>query len=230
VTDNDGQKIFSFVYGAINGAVPANTATNTIYQITTFGTALATASTNLYQGGNPYQASNGVLNTRYRSCKNDDTNVSVTCGMAFSCQGTTPTNASICSYSTTGANEVKKDDRELKQNVNKKLISRSDVSASRYQRCGGNVNNSNPGTKDELNGQIDACNIGTGQNVKCEFYCPAGYHKETVSGVEGCYQNSVRKGITEVSTGVYGGLTVTYNPDCLDAGQTTTVTEKKTIT
>jgi hypothetical protein len=71
--------------------------------------------------------------------------VSVTCGINFSCQGTTPENSRICSYSTANANEAKKDDRELNQNtINKKLISRSDVSASRYARCGGNANNLNP--------------------------------------------------------------------------------------
>jgi hypothetical protein len=63
--------------------------------------------------------------------------------------------------------------------------------------------------------------------VKCEFYCPQGYHKET----DGCYQNSVRKGITEISEiTAYGGITAEYNPDCIDAGDTTTTSVEKEIT
>jgi hypothetical protein len=103
------------------------------------------------------------------------------------------------------------------------LIKRNEVSANRYARCGGSGDNANPWTRDELNNQISACNNGTGQNVKCEFYCPQGYHKESISGVDWCYQNSVRKGITELSSTAWG-VQVLYNPDCIDAGQETTVT------
>ena len=45
--------------------------------------------------------------------------------------------------------------------------------------------------------------------------------------MNGCYQNSVRKGITENSNTAYGGVYVTFNPDCLDAGQSITITLPK---
>ena len=115
--------------------------------------------------------------------------------------------------------------------MDKKLISRTEISSSRYSTCGGNVNNANPGTKDELNNQINACNNTDVQAKRCEFYCPQGRHPEgnNLSNRK-CVQNSVRKGITITSMTVYGGITVTYDPDCVDAGQETTTVVTKEIT
>jgi hypothetical protein len=85
-----------------------------------------------------------VENHWYRVCRNNDTNVSVTCEVNFSCKGATPANARICSYSSANPDEPKKDDRELNKSGNKQLIKRNEVSANRYARCGGSGDNANP--------------------------------------------------------------------------------------
>ena len=78
-----------------------------------------------------------------------------------------------------------------------------------------------PKSRSVLDNQINTCNNGTGQTVKCEFYCPDGWHKETDGN---CYQNSYRYE-PEESSRVTGNVYVTYTPKCLLAGESDTQTK-----
>jgi hypothetical protein len=159
----------------------------------------------------------------------------------FQCTGQTPADAYICSYSSANPSEKWKDDRELNDYRSKQLIRREEVPANRYQTCKGNLNNDNPGTKDELDNQINGCHNTTNQSQKCEFYCPVGYHPEgnNLSNRK-CVQNSVRKGITYpnlsvdgvkdsvviVGGDINGRIAVEFDEiPCLDSGQIVSVKE-----
>jgi hypothetical protein len=90
------------VYGSITGKTYQGTSNGLNYPVAT-------------------NTSGGIVNHWYWVCRNPETNVSVTCnaGANFQCTGKTPENAYICNYSD--KDSIRKDDRELNQNVKKKL-------------------------------------------------------------------------------------------------------------
>jgi hypothetical protein len=129
----------------------------------------------------------------------------------------TPIDSAICRYSTTNNNQ--KDDRELKQNVAKVLVGQTS------NRCR-SATDTSPKKKEEVDGQINNCTESSAhsdadQTKKCQFFCPNGRHPESDGN---CYQNSY-KYEPLVSSGVTGGLSVTYKPDCLLAGHSDTEVE-----
>jgi hypothetical protein len=121
----------------------------------------------------------------------------------------------VCPYSTTDPSEVKKDDRGLRENVNKKLI------GATGRTCNPNGSTTTP---EQLNNPINQNQNCTNSNPvdddsgqKCQFYCQNGWHKETINGVDKCVENSCgAQVLTYTHDWDSTTIPVSYSVGCLD--------------
>ncbi|MDR3169733.1 MAG: hypothetical protein LBU27_08615 [Candidatus Peribacteria bacterium] len=154
----------------------------------------------------------------------------MSCNVSYKCNTVSSldlSKAAVCPWEGNNTGDVKKDDRGLRQNVATTLtgtIGRTCKDAS--------------STKERINNPIDQNKSCTNSNspdpdfdqsLKCQFYCPNGWHKEGEEGAsQKCVENSCGKqNYTRIETP--GNRSVTYDVPCLDNTQNATVSTTVTI-
>jgi hypothetical protein len=160
------------------------------------------------------------ITTHYRTCVEPKKAEFVECNSSFSCQKdpkfTLNTGSLVCSYSTTDPSEGKKDDRGLRENVNKKLIGTLGHQCKNATETPAELNNPSNQNQNCTNSNP----VDDDSSQKCQFYCQNGWHKETKNGVDICIENSCgAQVVTHTQNWADTTKQVPYSVPCLDHGE-----------